>query len=158
MIKNQNFGFTIFLALIVISSILAVGLGVFDIVFREMRLSGLGEESQLAFYAADTGIECALYWDRKFPGFSKSVFMDPAASHDVLCNSVDITDSDWNFLVVPFISTTTNFKLRLANNSCVEVTVIKNEGGFDQIKSYGYNIDCESISPDKVRRGLMVTF
>ena len=42
-------GFTLLLSLLVVSVILSVGLGIFDIMTKELKLSGLGWESQIAF-------------------------------------------------------------------------------------------------------------
>ena len=38
-----------------------IGLGIFSIATRETVLSGTAREAQYAFYAADAGVECALY-------------------------------------------------------------------------------------------------
>ena len=46
------------LSILVVSVILSVSLGIFDIMTKELKLSGLGRESQIAFYAADAGVEC----------------------------------------------------------------------------------------------------
>ncbi|MBC7836833.1 hypothetical protein H7X87_03595 [Acetobacteraceae bacterium] len=60
-------GFTIFFAVLVASLSLSVGLAIYDLLVRELVLSQTVRESQYAIYAADTGIECALYWDSKAP-------------------------------------------------------------------------------------------
>jgi Tfp pilus assembly protein PilX len=67
-IKNtgeKKTGFTLFVALIVSSMLLAVGFSLSNIILKQLIFSNSGRESQLAFYAADSGAECALYWDRK---------------------------------------------------------------------------------------------
>lgn len=58
-------GFTLFLALIVASLLLAIGFSLSTIILKQLVFANSGKESQLAFYAADSGAECALYWDRK---------------------------------------------------------------------------------------------
>lgn len=62
-------GFTVLMAALVSSIALALGLSVFGLAQKEITLSALGRDSQLAFYAADTGAECALYWDMRFGSF-----------------------------------------------------------------------------------------
>ncbi len=62
---NQTRGFTLFVALVVSSMLLAVGFSLSNIILKQLIFSSSGKESQLAFYAADSGAECALYWDRK---------------------------------------------------------------------------------------------
>ncbi len=58
-------GFTLFVALIVTSLLLAIAFSLSDIVLKQLVFSQSARESQIAFYAADSGAECALYWDRK---------------------------------------------------------------------------------------------
>ncbi|OGZ32608.1 MAG: hypothetical protein A3H02_01795 [Candidatus Niyogibacteria bacterium RIFCSPLOWO2_12_FULL_41_13] len=61
-VKN---GFLLLLAVLIISIILSLGLGVGNVVLNQIKLSGAGEDSQIAFYAADAGAESALYRDLK---------------------------------------------------------------------------------------------
>ncbi len=58
-------GFTLFVAMIVSSLLLAVGFSIGNIILKQLLLSGSGKDSQTAFYAADSGIECAEFWDTK---------------------------------------------------------------------------------------------
>lgn len=61
-------GFTIFFATLVASLALAIGLAIYDITVRQLSLSTTVTQSQYAIFAADSGIECALYWDSKYQG------------------------------------------------------------------------------------------
>lgn len=61
----MNKGFTIFFAMLVGSLTLSIGLAIYDLAVREIDLSAAASQSQYAIYAADTGAECALYWDSK---------------------------------------------------------------------------------------------
>jgi hypothetical protein len=63
--KKTNKGFTLFVALVVSSLILSVSMSLSNIILKQLVFAHTGSESQLAFYAADSGAECALYWDRK---------------------------------------------------------------------------------------------
>ncbi len=56
-------GFTLLLAALVSTIVLALGAAIYGIAVKELALSSLGRDSQFAFFAADTGAECALYWD-----------------------------------------------------------------------------------------------
>jgi len=56
-------GFTLLFAILVSILVLAVGASIISIAIKQVILSGAGRESQYAFYAANTGVECALYWD-----------------------------------------------------------------------------------------------
>lgn len=67
-------GFTLFYAVLVSSLLLALGLAIFNITYKELILSAGARESATAFYAADAALECALFWDRKHTGLSSPVF------------------------------------------------------------------------------------
>lgn len=56
--------------MLVASLALAVGAAIYDLTVREIDLSAAASQSQYAIYAADTGVECALYWDAKAPIFN----------------------------------------------------------------------------------------
>ncbi|HVY72678.1 MAG TPA: hypothetical protein VG984_01315 [Candidatus Paceibacterota bacterium] len=61
-------GFTIFFATLVASLALAIGLAIYDITVRQLSLSTTVVQSHYAIFAADSGVECALYWDAKYGG------------------------------------------------------------------------------------------
>lgn len=64
-IIHREAGFVLFVALLTASFILAVGLGVSALSIRGFQLSNNTTESIKALYAANAGIECALYYDLK---------------------------------------------------------------------------------------------
>lgn len=70
-------GFTIFLAVIISGLLLLVVLSISNLALKETILSGAGRESELAFFAADSGVECALFWDYQNPGYAQSAFVSP---------------------------------------------------------------------------------
>src|SRR3989344_3678709 len=148
--KNKlKHGFTLLLSILVVSVVLSVGLGIFDIMTKELKLSGIGRESQIAFYAADAGIECFFYWEIKHPGLADSAF-EPATgvTNRISCagnNNIEIKGSS------PY-----SFNLPLSDNSCAKITVTKSS--FTTVESRGYNIkDCDSTSSFKVERAIRVT-
>jgi len=64
MFKNYQKGVSLYLALMIMFILLAIGLGVSLIIVSQMKMiRGMGD-SVIAFYAADTGIERALYEKR----------------------------------------------------------------------------------------------
>lgn len=62
-IKKQRTheGFVILFTILIAAIIMVIGLGIYSIATRESVLSGTAREAQYAFYAADAGVECALY-------------------------------------------------------------------------------------------------
>ncbi len=55
---------TLFIAITVTSSAMLIALGIFQIVFGQIRLSQNARESHKALYSANIGQECALYYMR----------------------------------------------------------------------------------------------
>ena len=145
MIKIKKFseGFTLLLALIVANTVLIISLGVYNIIIREIELSGLGRESQIAFYAADSGIECVLYWDVK----KEVISITTSTTIECLGQSLSVGGS--------LIS---SFKLNFNNGACAKVVVNKTNSSVTQVDSYGYNFDCDSSLPRKVERGIRITY
>lgn len=95
----MNRGFTIFFAMLVGSLSLAIGFAIYDLTVREIDLSAAASQSQYAIYAADTGVECALYWDYKASMLngSPSIFAtstgagnQSAGGSGTLCNDQNI--------------------------------------------------------------------
>ena len=90
--KKPPRGFTLLLAAIVSSIVLSLGAAIYEIAVKEVALSSLGRDSQLAFFAADTGAECALFWDIRFAYFATT---SPAAvvAPDPSCDGQPLTVS-----------------------------------------------------------------
>ncbi len=145
--KKFNKGFILILTLIVMSFVLMIGLGIYNIILKEIQISNLGKDSQIALYAADSGIECALYWDIKKGMVSSS---NPS---NIKCFNRDIS--------LPGTPTNTFESNNLDNNSCVRVTITKSippNPLMTEIKAYGYDVDCSSNVSRKVERGVKVTY
>jgi hypothetical protein len=70
--KNKN-GFSLLVAVITTSMFLIVSFVVANVALKQLVLSRANQESQYAFYNADSGTECAVYWDLKNPS-GKSAF------------------------------------------------------------------------------------
>lgn len=85
----QKKGFTLFIAMIVSGLILAVGFSIGNIILKELALGSFGKESQVAFYAADSMRECALYWDKKNAA-GYDVGISPFATDTPWTNDADI--------------------------------------------------------------------
>lgn len=60
--KYHQSGFVLLFAVIVATIIMLIGFGIFSISYRESQISGTSEHAMRALYAADSGVECALYF------------------------------------------------------------------------------------------------
>lgn len=61
---QKEHGFALLITLIVVGVVISVGLTVLDLSIKQVRLSTNAKESEIAFHAANAGMECARYWRR----------------------------------------------------------------------------------------------
>lgn len=180
---TQKRGFTIFFAMLVASLCLAVGIAIYDLTIRELDLSATVSQSQYAIYAADTGAECALYWDLKCSlgacrdgsAFATSTVFQGINS-GAYCNTQDIAQygtppatfaapptgwTPWTKTLTTTAATTTFYISFLpAQPYCAFVEVSKSGDPIQTvITSHGYNT-CDSASTGLIRleRVLQVSY
>jgi Tfp pilus assembly protein PilX len=158
---NKQSGFTLFIALVIAGTLLLVSTGIANLAVKSSLISSTSKESQYAFYAADSGIECALYWDVKNPGQDDSAFAPGGNKQSVTCDTgntlVSQTTSGGNT-----ISTFNHaFNQPYPEMYCAVVTVTKFPTGSTTIESKGYNTGgttCTSSDPRRVERAVRVTY
>ncbi len=63
---NSSKGITLFIAVTIMAILLFISFAVVNISIKSTLFASAGRDSQLAFYAADAGLDCAIYWDSKF--------------------------------------------------------------------------------------------
>jgi hypothetical protein len=136
------------------SVLLAIGSAIYNILSKEVLFSASGRESQFAFYAADAGIECALYWD-----FKQDAFASDAEQTEVTCNAA----------AVPLTRTfdagsgtyTSEFAFSLgsaAADPCVEVVVRRTFSPTrTTIESSGRNT-CVEENPRRTERAIRIRY
>ena len=123
----KNRGFTLFIAITLTATLLLVAAGVVALAVRQSFILNSGRESQHAFYAADSGIECALYWDMKNPS-GTSAFSQSSGSQ-ISCNNQTMAVGG---------NSVSTFTLNLLPDAyCAIVTVTKTGGGTTATDSSG---------------------
>ena len=80
---QEKQGFVILVAVLVSTLVISIGAFIASIAIKELELSSSGRDSQTAFYAADSALECALYHDLRVEQFG-SATSTPA--QDIYCN------------------------------------------------------------------------
>lgn len=179
-------GFTLLFAILVSVLVLAVGASIISIALKQVILSGAGRESQFAFYAANTGLECALYWDLNGSvidndGVSKYIFPPPNSNDsrrddldDVNCSGTNISNGN-SIYAQPYTSpwitdnNLTVFRIAVSNSLpgtselvyCSEVTVEKRDVNgeiFTKITSQGLNTCEPETNARAVQRGLVLEY
>lgn len=165
-------GFVLLFAVVLVAIILAMSLGVSDMTLKELNFSTGARASNDAFYAADTGAECALYYLRNtVPSFTGPSQAFGVPTEDIIteCNGVLVSldeDEDGNNTNTgPWVFNITS--LGESNNACALVTVIK-ENNTTTIISKGYNVgyipndddipNCDSNNQNQLERVIEVRY
>lgn len=148
---DKQKGFTLLLAVLISGIVLSIGLAIFNLTFKELRLSSAGRESQFAFYAADSGIECGLYHDQRNNAFSTT---SPASS--ITCNNSSLTVTSSVPIPGTYVRTFTLILDEATNRYCSNVSVTKTDGD-TTIESRGTNT-CNITDNRRVERAIKVTF
>jgi hypothetical protein len=161
-------GFTLLLAALVASTMLALGSSVFLIAQKQITLSSVGRDSQFAFYAADTGAECALYWDfrvDKYDYIFATSSVSTSHAGDVVCDNQHAGNVN---VETSGTSATSTFSVDLFKNEsddkggyCVTVTVAKSPTAPNTIiRADGYSTSCESIesNPRTLQRSVNLRY
>jgi hypothetical protein len=141
-------GFVILFTVLIASITLTIALGIASVSYREVLLSATSKDAQYSFFAADTGAECALYWDIQQAAFSQTLVIPSCGGQPVemLASSS------------PFV-----FRFDTGPAGCALVTVDKDDPTTTKIESLGYNISCADLSanPSNSRiteRAIRVTY
>jgi len=149
-VKCCQKGFALLFAVLASSVMLSISVAILNIALREVILSSFGRESVIAFYAADSGAECALYWGTGldvFSGGKISPINCGGGIQNVGGGGLDPKKSTFN--------------LQLGGNSsapCATVEVTKNDlAQKTKIESFGHNT-CNILSPTQLERALRVNY
>jgi Tfp pilus assembly protein PilX len=148
--KRSEKGIALLITIILTGTLLLVATSIMNTAVKQAFLSASGRESQYAFYAADTGAECALYWDVHDPQ-GVSAFTTPSS---IYCNKDAVNPSN-QFQVgsAPVSTFTMTF---LPEPYCATVTVTKS-GSATTIESKGYNT-CDTANPRRVERAVRINY
>jgi len=142
--KHTNRGFTILLAALVSSIVLALGISVFELAQKSIFLSGMGRDSQYAFYTADTAAECALYWDIRYNYFGTTPPPE-VVSPEPQCDGQSLTVSGRQ-AAPPY---TMSFQFQ-PGGYCAQVTVTKNAlTPKTVIHADGFSVSCANLGSSR---------
>lgn len=136
-------GFTLLIAVIFMSTVLALGLALGSLGYKQQVIASSAVSSQLAFYVADAGLECGLYADQQENLFDYNSDVNaPAPSmkcdgaYGIATSTIAHTSDKW----------VTTGRFSLDNDThCVDVTVYKFSAGGTYIFSQGYDVSCPVV-------------
>ena len=160
-IKN-NAGIALLMAIYISSAASLLGLGILMLLYGQLGIAGSAKGSVVAFYAADTGLECALYGDLIDNRFSTSspeainntVTINCNGSSQPVSTTLNDIDSDGDKDEGTF-----KFNYQVSSDAYASVTAQKLSSGQTIISSFGENVpNCSISSVRTVQRGLEVTY
>jgi len=162
-INKEERGVTLYIAIVVTSALLLVSFAIADTTLKQAALASINRDSHIAFFAADTGIECALYWDLK--NASGGSAFSTSSPSTISCNGDSSNVNNQNIHPVLNLnqnfSGTSTFQINfLPETYCAKVSVGKfyNGGTLNTtIESKGYN-SCDSNNPRRVERAVRVSY
>jgi Tfp pilus assembly protein PilX len=159
--KKYNKGYALYTSMILTSLLFLISYATLNLTLRQFLLSALGSQSHIAFYNADSGIECAMFWDLK--NGPTSAFATTTAG-TITCNGQNISTGSQTVTTNPSQSSRIGgggagnpvsiFQLNFTTG-CVIVSVTKNPNTTTQIESRGYN-SCSGSK--RYERGIKIQY
>lgn len=151
--KQKNNGYAILFAIVIVSIITLLSLGLSNTAYKQLVLSSLASDSQTAYFQSDTATECALYADT-VAGITEST------NTRWSCGIMSSGTTDFLFSVAPF--GTGGYSLTPVNadtSPCFEFDVDKlnTDPVSTIIYARGYN-SCDKTNPKTVEREIKVTY
>lgn len=138
-ITTKKKGAVLLIAILVASVALAVGFGVYNRTYKELLFGSYWRQTQIAFSSADSGLECALYWE-----------LHPATP--ATCFGITVSSVTWDTSIPGNAGT---FNIDVPEAGCAKVTIAWDTSlGATTTKALGYNDACSSTNPRRVERGL----
>jgi len=167
--KRTQSGFTILVAVVTAGILLIVAMSIGGIALKEQVLSSANKDSQAAYYAADSGMECALYHDQKKGDFgpffnTTGGALQPPSTLSFNCNDQLVTaltnDTNPQKYSYSFLINELQVGDGSGPDTCAVVMVSKEIGSdlipYTTINSRGYNT-CDP-SPRRLERGIVATY
>lgn len=159
--NNTKRGVTIFFAILIIGLLLGIAASISLLSQKQVTLSSVSKQSELAFYSADSAIECVVYWDQNTGSANPFDFSTTSSSAVINCNNQNITVcSNSNPSLDSCQSESKSFQIPLGN-TCASTTIIKeiiSGVTTTQITAYGYNTSCSGSSSRRLQRALQVGY
>ena len=165
--SQKKRGFALLISIIFMSVMLAFGLTLGALGYKQEVLASSAIESQYAFYAADAGLECALYYDQQLNTFAYQS-PQPSSAPRMLCDGTSaFYPPAYPTGIVSYSGSQWVLAERVSldgDKRCADVTIYKPApgSGTTYIFSQGYDVSCATVaSPGGARfvaRGLKTRY
>jgi len=157
--NNKQSGVSLIIAMLLTSFILSLTFSISNIILRQIRMTTISSNSQKAFFAADSAMECAAYWDRTASTspahmnslYGSAVFGSSTTNFTVGTNPINCGDdvnNPYSFSKTVSLSpesTESNFYLSFGEDMCAFVKVTKTPE-LTNIYTRGYNTKIDTAT------------
>jgi len=92
--KNHNKAASLLLTILVMTAFLSIALAASRLSFNELRISRDRSKSVIAYYAAESGVECQMYSDRTLKITCPNTCLDPPAN--LICYQLNVSGTSPN--------------------------------------------------------------
>ena len=146
---NAKRGIALLVTLIFMSVMLAFGLTLASLSYKQSVLASSAIESQYAFYAADAALECVLYADQRQQAFTYSTHSRTNQPNATVCNGVAATITSY-----AYTGTQLTLVERVSLDGgiyCADLTIYKKatldaSGYTTYLFAQGYNTSCATVA------------
>ncbi len=167
--ESKQAGFVLLYAVLVTLVVVTVGVIIMNIITKQIILSSIGKNSQLAAYASISGVECAKYWrsSSNLPFGSLGITSNPdgteSESFTPPSGPVTIYCSEADDITLPYDGNPDEFRgswtIEFNWGGCANIEVVHNIQGMT-IQSSGYNVgsknNCPGSSPRLTERTILI--
>ena len=141
-VESQR-GFALLIAVIFMSTVLALGLALGSLGYKQQIIASSAVSSQLAFYVADAGLECGLYADQQENLFNYNANLTAGVPRMKCDGDFAVSSSTLSHTSDKWV-TQSRFSMDNATH-CVDVTVYKFAAGGTYVFSQGYDVACPVV-------------
>jgi hypothetical protein len=146
------------------SVMLSFGLALGSLGYKQQVLASSSVASQYAFYAADAGLECVLYYDQRENVFAYEAYDGNPKS--ITCEGVAVSVSQAQPTLIPPRQLVSTARVSLdSGRRCADVSVYKprtGEGAATYLFAQGYDVPCTTVEDPNgarfVSRGIYVRY
>lgn len=139
-------GFALFVAIVFMSVMLSFGLALGSLGYKQLVLASGATQSQYAFYAADAGLECALYADQQLNLFDYASHNATVHPTLITCDGAAAAELSYSYSAARLV---VSERLSLDSGTrCADVTVYKpapGSGGATYLFAQGYDVSCATV-------------
>lgn len=145
--KTNQSGFALLLTLVVVSVVLAIGLSLLNITLKQFTLSSTARDSEIAFHAANTGLEC-MQFHRKVPS-TRTDLLNGGSAPTLQCAGVNPTSKTTNHVTYSSSRYVYNYQYKhTVGNTCIETSMylLDMSNSSSGLSNYAVNEGLETLS------------